>query len=811
MIRSVKLHIKGIVQGVGFRPFVFREAKKHLIVGWVLNSQDGVYVRAEGEEQHVEAFILALSDTAPAASEVSEIDIEDVPLEHFKTFEIIYSDDTKRCDRTLVSPDIATCEDCKRELFDKRDERYHYPFINCTNCGPRYTIIDDLPYDRETTSMSEFKMCEMCKGEYTDPENRRFHAQPNACFKCGPHIYLDEFDGEVAVGEALDISEEIIDRVVEVLLQGKIVAIKGLGGFHLACDANNCDALRSLRDRKDRDNKAFAVMMNTIDDAKRVCEVSPDEEAILDSCTKPIVLLKRKKDANLCESLVCNLPELGVMLPYTPLQMLIMDKFSESYRNGETSVPMLVMTSANLSDSPIITSDEEAKRMLSGICDCIVGNDREILTRFDDSVVRVLKLGEETSAIQMIRRARGYAPKPISLPRGLGGQSCLATGSEQRNTFGYVKGDYVYLSQHIGDMKNAEVLSAWHDIKKRMETLFDLSGACDIVCDKHPEYLSSKWAIEHVSKSDQALKLTDVQHHHAHIVAAMAENDIATPVIGFAFDGTGYGADGTIWGGEVLLCNLETYERIANFAYMPMVGGAAAIKEPSRMAYGLLYACDLLDSDLAKDFISQHKEEVGLWESMIDTGTNTPYTSSAGRLFDAVAALIGICESSTYEGEPAIRLGAQVYNTGYSALERKSDYRFDERYEFLIEKNIATKYSTALDTSIFIIDPAKVVTSILEDSAKSVPTHIIARRFHDALVNCVVLVSQIVERMYGIKDVALAGGVWMNRYLIESAVDKLVGAGFRVILNRELPPNDGSIAYGQAVVKCARDASESKQ
>ncbi len=796
---------------------MYREAVKHLISGWVLNGQDGVRVRAEGEEELVDSFILALTNNAPAASEVREIDIEDVPIEDLESFQIVYSDDSERGERTLVSPDIATCQDCERELFDPHNLRYHYPFINCTNCGPRYTIIDDLPYDREKTSMKDFKMCDECRNEYEDPINRRFHAQPNSCFECGPHIYFDDFGSGKIVGATLHESDEIIETVVDRLIEGQIIAIKGLGGFHLACDANNEKALSKLRVRKGRDNKAFAVMLSSIDDVKSLCEASEEEEAILVGSIKPIVLLKQKRETNLSQALVCGLPELGVMLPYTPLQMLIMKSFSTHYKENSTNVPMLVMTSANISDNPIVISDAQAKSTLCGIADAIVGNDREILTRFDDSVLRVLHIDGDESAIQMIRRARGYAPKPISLPSNMEGKPCLSVGAQQKNTFALTKGGEVFLSQHIGDIENAEIFEAWQDTRERMQHIFDISDNYDLACDNHPEYLTTKWAIKHASESVNNPKVVATQHHHAHIVAAMAENNISTPVIGFAFDGTGYGADGAIWGGEVLLSNLEAYERLANLAYMPMPGGASSIKNPMRMAYGLLYSCDLLEDELAKNFLDTLGQESALaCESMIDGGVNTPYTSSMGRLFDAISALLGICTHATYEGEPAIALGSAIYDDSKFRAEENGQkgsapkYEFDPRYEFLIEKNVATEHSSALDTSIFIIDPQKVVKAILEDLNERVDISIIARHFHEAVANCVVLISQIAYRMYGINDVALSGGVWMNRYLVERSARVLVESGFNVILNKELPPNDGCIAYGQAVIKCAQENNEIK-
>lgn len=845
MNRCVRLHIKGIVQGVGFRPFVYREAKKHLISGWVLNASDGVYVEGEGEEKNVASFIMALSENAPAASSVKEISIEDIPLQHFEGFEISMSDEDSVNEKTLVSPDIAMCTDCMRELFDKNDRRYRYPFINCTNCGPRFTIIDELPYDRPKTSMKKFPMCETCESEYRDPANRRFHAQPNACFECGPHVYLDDFCS-IKEGTNLEISEAIFSECARRLRDGEILAVKGLGGFHLVCDGKNPEALNKLRARKHRDNKAFAVMMKSVDVVRGFCNVSDAEACILDSPEKPIVLLKKLSSIsqnsrsygdsyltqkithesindvfesddncsdtsaakcsnedfsasscnacfNLPDALSGDLPELGVMLPYTPVQALLLESF-EKVSNDDSAV--LVMTSGNLHDEPIVTDDDVAKTKFLGIADAILGNDREILTRFDDSVVRVLDFGNNESAVQMIRRARGYAPRPLSVPFENDFET-FATGPEQKNTFTFVRKQHAFVSQHIGDVEDVDVSDAWFETKSRFENLFDLSDHCAIVCDKHPEYLTSKWAKKHVIEAEEPLGFDEVYHHHAHIVSAMAENGIDEATIGFSFDGTGFGADGCIWGGEVLLSNLETYERVANFAYFPLPSGAGAVKKPTRTAYGLLYSCDLLDE--ASEFVSEMGDEAKACESLIESSTNTPYTSSVGRLFDGVATLLGICVQPTYEGEAAIELEAAMFNFEFD------DYDSDDaRYAFEVQKNSATEHSTALDTSMFVIDPKKVVAAILEDIRNNVDKAVIARRFHDAIVKLVRLIAQITYQIYGIKKCVLAGGVWMNRYLCESSVAALESDGFDVILNRDLPPNDGGVSYGQAIVNCAR-------
>ena len=799
MRTCVRLHIKGIVQGVGFRPFVYSQAKKHLISGWVLNATDGVHVEAEGEEEHVNAFVMALSEKAPAAAKVSEINIEEIPLQHFDSFEIRTSDDNVVSDITLVSPDLAICDDCMRELFDETDRRYHYPFINCTNCGPRFTIIDNLPYDRAKTSMAEFPMCNACANEYADPANRRFHAQPNACFECGPHLFLNTFD-EVVEGCNLAMSDTIIHTAARMIAEGKILAVKGLGGYHLVCDAKNEDALATLRERKHRDNKAFAVMVKNADVATHYCMVSDIERDVLNTPARPIVLLKKRPSVSLPEELSGNLPELGVMLPYTPVQALLLAEFEKV---SDIEYAMLVMTSGNLHDEPIVIDDEEAVAKFEGVADAILGNNRKILTRFDDSVVRVLDFGDDQTAIQMVRRARGYAPRPLEIPLQHKGK-LFATGPEQKNTFTYVRDNQAFVSQHIGDVENAEVQDAWFEVKKRYEKLFAMSDTCEIVCDKHPEYLTSKWAFKHVSEAEKALSFEEVYHHHAHIVSAMAENALDEPCIGFAFDGTGFGADGCIWGGEVLLCNYETFERVANFAYFPLPGGSQAVKEPLRTAYGLLYAYDLLDAFPATTMSDTTMSDT--CEALIEEGINTPYTSSVGRLFDAVSALLGICTHPTYEGEAAIALEAAMSDT---AMSDTYDSQAD-RYTFDILKNSATEHSTALDTSMFVIDAEKVLCAIAEDVRDGVEKAVIARHFHDAIVQLVVCVSTLTHHYCGFKKIVLSGGVWMNRYLIENTVKGLQNEGFDVVLNKDLPPNDGGVSYGQAVVACTRQVAKSK-
>ncbi|MEG2368696.1 MAG: carbamoyltransferase HypF [Raoultibacter sp.] len=789
MIEALYIQVQGIVQGVGFRPFVYRMAKKYLVSGWVLNATDGVFIHAEAESKLLDEFVLELSENPPAASHVTEITLREVPLEGFDAFEIRFSDAGAVEKTTLVSPDLATCEDCVRELFDCNDRRYRYPFINCTNCGPRFTIIEKLPYDRKNTSMAAFPMCPQCSEEYADPLDRRFHAQPDACFECGPHLSWREGEGEISWGMTREQSDALLIRAIELFRLGKIVAIKGLGGFHLACDAKNESAIAALRRRKRREGKAFAVMAPTLDAIRACCEVSDEEAAILTGSQRPIVLLKKKQDAVFAPGLADDLAELGVMLPYTPLQHLLLHDFGG----------MLVMTSGNVHDEPIITDDIQAQKALAGIADAFLGNDRAIRCRYDDSVVRVIAAPEHKCALQFLRRARGYTPMPLTLPsltkeevgdaEEANRLSLFAAGPEQKNTFCITRGNEAFVSQHIGDMENASTFDSWLDTAQLYERLFELQPGM-VACDKHPEYLATKWA------SEQEKPVFMVQHHHAHIAAVMAENNLTGPVCGIAFDGTGYGEDKAIWGGEVLLANLQTFERFANFAYFPLPGGAAAIKHPLRAAYGALWAFDLLDHPAAAAALAPLGEGAALCAQMIDRGINTPQTSSVGRLFDAASALLGLCLEPKYEGEGAILLEAAIGSSREAS---------DARYVIELIKNTATDTSTALDTSVVLFDAALLFRALLDDLAAGVATGVIAQHFHDAFVDALVVICQLVQATYDITTVALGGGVFMNRYLIEHTLAALSAQGFTVAINQELPPNDGCLSYGQAVVTWATE------
>ena len=822
MVEALDIQVKGIVQGVGFRPFVYRMAKKYLVNGWVLNAVDGVFIHAEAEGKLLDEFVLELSEHAPAAAQVKEIDLKEVPLQDCDTFEIRFSDEGDVEETTLVSADLATCDDCVRELFNPNDRRYRYPFINCTNCGPRFTIADSLPYDRARTSMRDFPMCERCAAEYADPADRRFHAQPDACFECGPHVSFAAASEGWAVtwGKTREQSDAIFARAVDLLLSGGIAAVKGLGGFHLVCDARNAQALRTLRERKHRDNKAFAVMMATAEDARSVCEVSPEEEKALASPQRPIVLLRKKASAHLAPGLADGLPELGVMLPCTPVQHLLIHDFACALEQaGVPEPPMLVMTSGNLHDEPIVTDDAEAVEKLGNIADAIVGNDRAILSRYDDSVVRLVRAGSAGPAVQVIRRARGFAPVPLQVPNGFASgdalqapsasrraPALLAVGPEQKNALTFVRGSDAFVSQHVGDLENADTFDAWLQAASRIESLFEVRPAA-LACDAHPEYISSKWACEQAKSA--GYPLLEVQHHHAHIASVLGEHGIDGAVCGVAFDGTGFGADGSIWGGEVLIANQQAFERFANFAYVPMPGGAAAVKNPLRMAYGVLWEFDLLDHPAAQDALACLGNQAALCDQMIEKGLNTPMTSSIGRLFDAASALLGVCEQPTYEGEAAIMLEACAWSDAPADAPTSPDV-FDARYSVAITKNTASAQSTAQDTSVVLFDAAPTFKALLDDKANGVAAPLIARRFHAAFAEAVVNAAKLAYNVYGITTVALSGGVFMNRFLIERVLALLEGEGFTAAINRDLPPNDGCVSYGQAVIACAQDKTSEK-
>lgn len=807
-MRHVHIHVTGIVQGVGMRPFVYREAMAHGICGWVLNAGDGVHIEAHACAEAVDGFVAALSKHAPAAARVERVDIADLEPDGWSAvdeqgFRIMASQD-QTAHTTLVSPDIATCDDCLRELFDPADRRYHYPFINCTNCGPRFTIIRSLPYDRAATSMDRFPMCPECAAEYANPLDRRFHAQPDACFDCGPHIMWREASvgdepGEaavpLAVGTTRETSDAIIDRCVELLAVGGIVAIKGLGGFHLSCDASNEQAVAELRRRKRRSNKPLAVMVRSLADVERLCHISDVERGLLAGSIRPIVLLRRRAVCEsgdspdalaLAPSVAHDLPELGVMLPYTPLQHLLLAAAEACGMHA------LVMTSGNLSEEPIETDDDLAWEHLvaAGIADALLGNDRAILSRYDDSVVRVVD-----GAVMPVRRARGYAPQPLPLPALDGAPSCvLACGPQQKATIALTReganGEATcFVSQHIGDVENGGTFDAWNAARTRLEDLFDLAPAA-LACDLHPSYLSSQWAREQAREHN--LPLVEVQHHHAHIASVMAEAIAAgqlttdARVLGIAFDGTGAGTDGTIWGGEFLVAGLGGFERAAHLLTWALPGGAASVRDARRNAFALLSELGLLEHPGAARLLDSLDEQTrSVTATMIEHGINSPRTSSMGRLFDAAAAILGICDKATYEGEPAIEFEAAAWR----ALGGKP---------VRLDGNHTGVFTSAGDSPT--LDPQPLIEALLNGIEAGAPADRLALGFHIAITHATTHVACEICEREGLDTVALSGGVFMNRLLLQLLTHELKDAGLAVLVPHAVPVNDGCIAYGQAAI-----------
>ena len=823
-MRHAHIHVTGIVQGVGMRPFVYREAMAHGICGWVLNAGDGVHIEAHAPGEALDEFVDALSEHAPAASRVEHVEVMDLAPGNWdaaneRDFRIVASQD-QTAHTTLISPDIATCDDCLRELFDPADRRFHYPFINCTNCGPRFTIIRSLPYDRAATSMDRFPMCPTCASEYADPLDRRFHAQPDACFDCGPHITWREADRGVeptvvdatpAVGSTREASDAIIERCVELLTGGGIVAIKGLGGFHLACNATNEQAVCELRRRKRRSNKPLAVLVRSLADAERLCHVDGVERDLLAGSVRPIVLLRRRAAGNdahgslnaleLAPSVAHDLPELGVMLPYTPLQHLLL---AAAAAHGMHAI---VMTSGNLSEEPIETDDALAWERLvaAGIADALLGNDRAILSRYDDSVVRVVD-----GVVMPVRRARGYAPQPLSLPALDNATPCvLACGPQQKATIALTREDAdghaaCFVSQHIGDVENGATFDAWSAARTRLESLFDLAPAA-LACDMHPSYLSSQWAREQAREHN--LPLIEVQHHHAHIASVMAEAIAAgrlapdARVLGIAFDGTGAGTDGTIWGGEFLVAHLADFERVAHLRTWALPGGAASVHDARRNAFALLSELDLLEHPGAVGLLNSLDEQTrSITATMIERGINSPRTSSMGRLFDAAAAILGICGQATYEGEPAIELEAAAWR----ALDGKIARFPDDNVGY------STSGPSWLDGPD-VLDQKALFEALLEGIEAGAPADRLALDFHVAVARSSARTATEICAREGIGTVALSGGVFMNRLLLQLLTRELKYAGLAVLVPHTVPVNDGCIAYGQAAVASARLAQIASQ
>ena len=790
--RGVRIHITGVVQGVGFRPFVYTLAKHLDLNGWVRNTSAGVDIEADGRPEALKSFEQALLNEAPPLARIDQIEVTARTPDGFSTFEIVASEVIAGAFQP-ISADVTICPDCLRELFDQDDRRYRYPFINCTNCGPRFTIINDIPYDRPLTTMAPFAMCRPCSVEYKDPLDRRFHAQPVACPDCGPHVWLEstksdaDFSGQPGISRSDSVkSEEAIQVARELLRQGKIMAVKGLGGFHLACDATNPVAVAELRRRKLRIDKPFALMMPDTKTVRLHCHVSDDERALLELRSRPIVLLNRLSRSPLTSTLAPGQNTLGVMLPYTPLHDLLLEP--------ATGFPeALVMTSGNLSEEPIATDNEEARQRLSDLADAFLFHNRAIRTRCDDSVIRSIPVRDGLQVdylntqkknslkseppLYTLRRSRGFAPFPVPMPWTM--PPLLAGGAELKNTFCLTNGQQAFLSHHVGDLENFETLQAFEDGIVHFQRLFRIEPQA-FAYDLHPNYLASRYIQKRAQ--EESLPAFGVQHHHAHVAACMAENGFGgdRPVIGVSFDGAGYGEDGAIWGGEILIANYDGFERPFHLSYVPLPGGDKAIKEPWRMALAWLDAAGIewdeslpaINDPTTRSNPSQELTQVV--RHQIRSGINSPPTSSIGRLFDAVSSLAGIRHTVNYEGQAAIEM------------------------EAIVDPDERAAYPLILNGDQ--IDATPLIHEVVHDLRAGRNKAIIAARFHNGLAQMVVDVCSQLRLSHGLSEVILSGGVWQNMTLLIQSVDLLRKQGFAVFLHHEVPANDGGIAIGQAAV-----------
>jgi hydrogenase maturation protein HypF len=767
MVRGANIHVSGIVQGVGFRPFVYNLATRLGLSGCVRNTSAGVDIAVDGPQEALEAFIKSLREEAPPLARIDDFEVSLGEPAGFDGFEILHSEAIPDAFQP-ISPDVAICGDCLRELFDPGDRRYRYPFINCTNCGPRFTIIQDIPYDRPKTTMSRFPMCPDCAREYADPADRRFHAQPVACPVCGPRVWLEQRNAgkfERSLGD-----EDAIRAARQLLIDGRIVAIKGLGGFHLACDATNPQAVSELRRRKLRVDKPFALMMLDLRSVQQHCILEEAERGLLESTARPIVLLRRKPGSDIAQDVAPGQDWIGVMLPYTPLHYLL---FADALEASGPVFPPLVMTSGNLSEEPIATDNEEARTRLASLADAFLMHDRDIYIRCDDSVVRVVAPG--MPSIYPLRRSRGYTPFPVKLPWQA--PPLLAAGAELKNTFCITNRRYAFLSHHIGDMENYETLQSFEQGVAHFERLFRVKPEA-IAYDLHPNYLASRYAVQRAGR--ESLESIGVQHHHAHIAACMAENELdgSQPVIGVAFDGTGYGDDGAIWGGEFLIADYMGYQRRLHLDYFRLPGGDAAIRHPARIAVALLWSLGLgwdPRLDAVHDFDATELDTI---RAQLERGLNAPSTSSMGRLFDAAAALAGVRQRVNYEAQAAIE------------------------FEALASEAVDSEYRFEIGTATISVKPA--IEALLKDVFSGVPRPVISRRFHDGLARMVTEASSGIRLETGINDVVLSGGVWQNITLLRRTLSLLHDAGFRVYIHRAVPPNDGGLALGQAAIATQR-------
>ncbi len=747
MFSRYRIKVFGSVQGVGFRPFVYRIATNLNLKGYVLNNPQGVLIEVEGPSEALEKFLIALKKEKPPLAHIYGMELEVLPPKGYKTFEIKKSSEGGKKE-VFVLPDIATCDECLKELFDPNNRRYRYPFINCTNCGPRFSIILRLPYDRKNTTMAKFKMCPDCEREYNDPTDRRFHAQPNACPVCGPWIEL-----YTNKGKFLAQKEEALKKTADLLKEGKIVAIKGLGGFHLACDATNDKAVSLLRERKKRGEKPFAVMFKDIEQLKEYANITPFEEGIILSPETPIVLVEKKPNTHLSSQVAPHLKKIGVFLPYTPLHHLLL---------REVGRP-LVMTSANISDEPIVKDNQEAFEKLKDLADCILIHNRDIANRVDDSVVRVID-GKRI----FIRRSRGFAPLPITLPFKLK-RKVLAVGGHKKNVVAIAWDNKVVLSQHIGDLETYPATEFFTEAIETLKRLYDFEEEV-VVADLHPRYYSTRWAKEYSRRTGK--KLIKVQHHFAHALSLMADAQVLPDqkILAITWDGTGYGTDGTVWGGEFLLTDYYSFQRVFSFKTFRLVGGEKAVKEPRRVALSILF--ELYGDNLSKYPVTVLKSfkpsEVKFLIQALKKGINAPLTSSVGRLFDAVASLLGIKQILSYEGQSGAIM-EDLYNP-----------KVEDFYPFLLEEGK--------------INWKPLFEELIKDKS---PTEVKISRFINSLAEIVKEV--VLSKDWNTNLVGLTGGVFQNKPLTEKTVQLLQREGFRVLVHQRVPPSDGGLALGQAV------------
>ncbi len=763
-LKRLKIIIQGAVQGVGFRPFIYRLARELNLTGWVNNSAAGVFIEVEGRETILQQFLSRIPLEKPPISHINSLESTWLEPVSYTSFEIRHSSSGEKT--AIILPDLATCSDCLQEIFDPNNRRYLYPFTNCTNCGPRYTIIEELPYDRPHTTMKFFTMCESCQNEYENPLDRRFHAQPNACPVCGPRLQLWNEKGEVLAND-----NDALKLSINALKEGKIIALKGLGGFQLIVSARNNESVQQLRQRKHRPHKPFALMYAGLEAIKIDCEINDIEKQLLTSPQAPIVLLKRKNTNKLSPDIAPNNPYLGVMLPSTPLHHLLLH---------DIDFP-IVATSGNIASEPICIDEKEALNRLKNIADIFLVHNRPIIRPVDDSVVRVMA-GRE----MIIRRARGYAPFPIqinktpSLTTGSKNDhkspNILAVGGHLKNTVAILKNNQVFISQHIGDLSTAEALKSFNQVMESLKGLYDFEPEI-IVCDAHPDYISSQYA------KSQNLPVITVQHHYAHVLSCLANNNLKPPVLGVAWDGTGYGDDNTIWGGEFLLVKdnnsslktVNNYERIAHFRTFKLPGGYQAVKDTRRIAISILSEVLGDNYPIKLPFFETVKsKELNIIKQMLSRNLNTPATSSVGRLFDAVAAMIGICENISFEGQGAMALESAI-----------NDLQTDASYPYQI---IGSTYP-------LIIDWQLIIEGIIEDILQKISHQEIAAKFHNTLVEIIIDIAQRSQQ----KNIILTGGCFQNKYLTERGILRLKQEKFTPFWHHNIPPNDGGIALGQII------------